>query len=225
MLVIVDTLIRVHGADENSATEMARVFKNVKALSSEFGCAFTFADHQRKPDRVHSSMDFMLRGSTEKPAFVDTLLSLRRKDQDLIVEHSKSRYAEPVPSFLIRIEDPEDGATAVVHLGDAAGAFRAEKEEAVRALLDSTLEGGDWVARQDLAEVAKEARVPVKILDAELVKRENEGRIEKERRPSPSGKGNKPAFYRRKPTGSVIPFPVSSYIGGKTETESEGPVE
>lgn len=219
-LVIVDTLIRVHGADENSATDMARVFNNVKSLSREFGCAFAFADHQRKPDRFHSSADFLLRGSTEKPAFVDTLLSIRRKDKDLVVEHSKSRYGEPVDPFVVRIEDPCEGSTTVTYLGDATEAINAEKMAATHSLIDSALVSGEFVPRQDLAEAAKVAKIPVKVLDSALAEKEKAGSIEKERRSPPSGKGNKAAFYRRKPAPTVIPFPIPSLIGGETETES-----
>ena len=100
-LVVVDSLIRVHRAEENSATEMAGVFKNIKNLVREFGCVFVFADHQRKSGAFKVSLDLALRGSSEKVAFVDSLLSLNRLKEDLIVEHSKSRYAQPVTSFVL----------------------------------------------------------------------------------------------------------------------------
>jgi len=214
-LVIVDSLIRVHRAEENSASEMAQVFKAVKALIREFGCAFLFADHQRKPGGFGVSLDLLLRGSSEKAAFVDTLLSLQRKEGTLIVEHSKSRYAEPIPAFVVRIEDTGPEATAVVYGGEAEQIKQAARQEAAREFLTAALGTGDWIARKDLVEQAKEAEVSEKALDEVLKALEGEGSVERENRKPDSGRGGKAAFYHRKPD-IASPSPDQ-----ETETETE----
>ena len=58
-LVIIDSLIRVHGAEENSATEMAQSFAVVKGWVREFGCSFLFADHQKKPGTFGTIPDLL----------------------------------------------------------------------------------------------------------------------------------------------------------------------
>jgi RecA-family ATPase len=110
-------LIRAHTADENSASDMKRVFRVVKSLMEEFNCTFLFIDHEKKPSQFDGSSAQRLRGSSEKAAFIDTLISLRTKDGGLVVEHSKSRYAKPIPRFEIIIEDIGDNVTQVKHLG------------------------------------------------------------------------------------------------------------
>jgi hypothetical protein len=118
-LVIVDALIRVHSAEENSAKEMSQVFAVVKDLIRKYGCSIFFADHQKKPSQIAFSQEFQLRGSSEKLAFVDTLLSVHGKGDARTVEHSKSRYAEAEPSFLIRLTDTDSGGVIISYEGIA----------------------------------------------------------------------------------------------------------
>lgn len=116
-LVIIDSLIRSHTADENSATEMKKVFRTVKFLMEEFDTTFVFIDHERKPSQFDTASSQRLRGSSEKGAFIDTLISLRAQAGNLVVEHSKSRYAKPTPKFGLLIEDVNDNAVQVKHIG------------------------------------------------------------------------------------------------------------
>lgn len=214
-LVIVDSLIRVHRAEENSASEMAQVFKVVKDCIREFGCAFLFSDHQRKLGHFGTNLDQLLRGSSEKAAFVDTLLSLQRKEGTVIVEHSKSRYAEPVPAFVVRIEDVGPEATTVAYGGEAEQIKQEARQEAARAFLVAVLSHGDWVARKDLVEQAKEAGVSEKALD-EVLKALDGIQIEREDRKPEAGRGGKAAYYRWKTDTTTSPSP-----NGETETETE----
>jgi len=196
-LVIVDSLIRVHRAEENSASDMSQVFAVVKGLVREFGCSFLFADHQRKPSNWGVSLDLMLRGSSEKTAFVDTLLSLQKKYDALIVEHSKSRYDEAVPAFVVQIKDFEPETTTVAYSGEAEALKQQARQEAARELLLSILIIDEWIARKALIERAKEANVSEKALDETLKAFLLEGRVEREDRKT-EGRGGKSAFYRLK---------------------------
>jgi hypothetical protein len=225
-LLIVDSLIRVHGSEENSASEMAKVFAGVKSLVREFGCSVLFADHQKKPGMGTVSQDLMLRGTTEKVAFVDSLLSLTRKDGSLIVEHSKSRFALPVPSFVITIEDRGPDQTVIKVVGDAEGIRQQAREEQAQALVERMLADGSWKPRKVMAEAAREARVPVKIVDEALKTLYGQDRIEREDRKPESGRGNKTAYYRKKPVAnSVSDFQsiIGSGNGNGIGTGSEDP--
>ena len=203
-LVIVDSLIRVHGSEENSASEMAKVFGAVKALVREFGCAVLFADHQKKPGLGTVSQDLMLRGTTEKVAFVDTLLSLTRKDGALVVEHSKSRFALPVPSFVIAIEDQGPDHTVVRVVGDAEQMRQQAREEKAQDLVQRLLADGSWKSRRELAEAARKSGIPVKTMDELLKTLDQQGILEREDRKPESGRGNKTAFYRKNPVANSV---------------------
>jgi len=218
-LVIIDSLIRVHHSEENSASEMSRVFAVVKDMTRESGCAFLFADHQRKPGGYGTSLDLLLRGSSDKVAFVDTLLSLQRKDKALIVEHSKSRFAEPVPSFVVRIEDPFPEATTVLYVGDADAAQQAGRLAEIQGFLEMAIPPGEWIARKHLAAEAKEKRISIKTLDEGLKALEVDRILIREDRPPINGPGRKAAYYRR--PADLNSFHVSPLIGKETETNSE----
>lgn len=203
-LVIIDSLIRVHGAEENSASEMSRVFAVVKDLVREFGCTFLFADHHRKPGHFGVSQDILLRGSTEKAAFVDSLLSLHRKGEILVVEHSKSRFGEAVTSFAIKIEDPKPETTVVAYVGEAEALKQQAREEVAREFLMSML-SNDWITRKSLVEQGKEAGVSEKAIDEALLTMLGEGCIERKNEKQATGKGGKSAFYCLKKDQSPSP--------------------
>ncbi len=205
-LVIIDSLIRVHRAEENSASEMSQVFAVVKGLVREFGCAVLFADHQRKPGHFGAaSLDVLLRGSSEKAAFVDTLLSLQRKDDALIVEHSKSRYDEAVPAFLVSIKDPGPDTTTVAYAGEAEAFKQQVRQEAAREFLTTALRSEKWVARKELIAQAKEAGVSEKAVDEALKALEAAGRLDRDNRKPDGGRGGKAAYYQWKLSPSPLP--------------------
>lgn len=117
-VVIVDSLVRVHGANENSSTEMAQFFGVIKRLIRSHGVTFIFADHENKGvysaearGAAPSSND--LRGSNEKGAAVDSVFNFRRTEEGLFLYHTKSRFATAAEPELIKIEDPTAGETIV----------------------------------------------------------------------------------------------------------------
>jgi len=196
-LIIVDSLIRVHHAEENSSTAMAQVFKIVKGITREFGCAVVFADHQRKPGQIQVGLDHMLRGSSEKAAFVDTLLSLKRKGGELIVEHSKSRYREAYPSFLLQIHDPSPDSTAVLHCGDASEAMKRDRLEKATSFIQEQLSAnGQWMSGIEIRDAAKSSGVGRNAFTEALKTMVEDGVVERDNRKPTEGRGGKQAFYR-----------------------------
>ena len=81
--------------------------------------SFVFADHEAKgaiynqqEQRAPSAQD--LRGSNEKAAFADAVLSVRKKEGSLAAYHTKSRWGKSVAAFRVFIEDvPGQEATTV----------------------------------------------------------------------------------------------------------------
>jgi hypothetical protein len=204
ILVIIDSLIRVHGSEENSASDMAKVFAEIKRIIRDFGCSVLFADHQKKPGIGSVSQDLLLRGTTEKVAFVDTLLSVARKNDVLVVEHSKSRFEQPVPPFVIEIEDVAQDKTVVRVVGDAEQVQRQSREEEALAFIHNVLVGGSWKTRKEIADSAKKAGVKVRVLSELLATLTEQGVLERDDRKVNPGRGSKTAHYRKCPAANYV---------------------
>lgn len=102
--VFLDSFTRFHGGNENSSGEMAGVFRNAKALMQAHKTIFIFLDHIRKKSFIND-IDEMIRGSSEKKAWPDSIIYLTGMEKGLIrVDHIKMRWAETVPNFRIRTD-------------------------------------------------------------------------------------------------------------------------
>lgn len=94
-LLILDPLIRVHSADENSAQEIARVLAFLRHLQRKYSTAVLVVHHARKSSTGDPGLG--LRGSTEIRAWSDTNLYMRRtKTLELVVEHRAAPSLEPL---------------------------------------------------------------------------------------------------------------------------------
>ena len=119
-LVIVDSFTRVHGANENSAGEMADVFSNIKQLMRDHGCAFLIVDHLRKKGLINDSEE-MLRGSSEKRAWPEVILFAQPDEhRNLRMSHIKSRYSKRLDDWTFRLDVDSDAGTASVQFDGAA---------------------------------------------------------------------------------------------------------
>ncbi len=195
-LVICDSLIRFHSAEENSASEMKRVFESVKELVREHHCFFVFADHNRKPGENATSSQHALRGSSEKSAAVDCQLSVSQAGDVLKVEHSKSRYGREIPAFTFKLREPRLGKIQLVYAGDVREARVSEQvQRAVPVILDCLSER-DLVARKDIVSKGQGGGVGEKLIDNGLKHLVNEGKIERVDKRPDGGRGSKSAFYR-----------------------------
>jgi KaiC/GvpD/RAD55 family RecA-like ATPase len=88
-LIIFDSLIRFHSAEENSATEMAEVMQNLRALAN-VGATVLVLHHKPKAEGAH------YRGSSDIAGGVDTAFSVSRDRHAgiLKLECFKSRFLE-----------------------------------------------------------------------------------------------------------------------------------
>lgn len=118
-LVIFDSLTRLHSANENDAGEMARVFARFSALRREFNCAVVLIDHLRKKSLIDDEAE-MLRGSTEKRAWPDTILFASPTEHGtLTISHIKARFSSPLPKFSVALEiDNDAGLGRIRYIGE-----------------------------------------------------------------------------------------------------------
>jgi hypothetical protein len=120
VLLILDPLIRVHRADENSAPEMAAILDGLRTLARDSGCAVLLVHHTRKAPAL-GSPGHGLRGSSDLHAFGDSTLYLRRLGAngplELRIEHRAAACPPPL-RLCLRVEGdtarfvPDDVASA-----------------------------------------------------------------------------------------------------------------
>jgi hypothetical protein len=97
-LLLLDPLIRLHRADENSASEMSVILDGLRKLARSSKTAILLVHHSRKAAAGNGGAG--LRGSSDLHAFGDTNLYLRRLSQDsaleLKIEHRAAAAPAPV---------------------------------------------------------------------------------------------------------------------------------
>jgi len=108
-LIVLDPLVRLHGLDENQAAPMAELLGHIRALQRASATAIAIVHHSRKAS-AHSAGQ-SLRGSSDLYAFVDSLVSLQRRNGrvTLSAEHRSAPELAPIPLELVATEQP-DGA-------------------------------------------------------------------------------------------------------------------
>lgn len=118
-VVFIDSLRRANSAEENSSTELEKVFDTIKDIVKKFGISVIFADHDNKStywsDQPPSSND--LRGSNIKGASADCVIALRKRGDDIHVYHTKSRFSEAFSPFLVRIENVDQAGNKIAIRG------------------------------------------------------------------------------------------------------------
>ncbi len=97
-LLLLDPLIRLHRADENSVSEMSVILDGLRSLARSSKTSILLVHHARKAASGNGGAG--LRGSSDLHAFGDTNLYLRRLTQDSVlelkIEHRAAAAPEPV---------------------------------------------------------------------------------------------------------------------------------
>ena len=152
-LVILDSLVRLHGGEENSATEIAKAFAGMRRLI-DIDRAIVVIHHHRKPRTSgQKSNSQSIRGSSDILAAVDTHLAIDRDGTEMTVTQSKMRLQPELKPFKVNLVlTPEKGVSFAYQgedtseddrLLDAYKAITATLKEAtepltVEALADET---------------------------------------------------------------------------------------
>lgn len=98
-LVMIDSLVRIHGGDENTAQDSAKVFRLIRMLTSA-GITVVIVHHNTKAS-ANGEYGSQMRGSGDIQASVDCQLSLTRpyRDEYLVLEQIKNRNAPELPAI------------------------------------------------------------------------------------------------------------------------------
>lgn len=108
VLLILDPLIRLHGLDENQSGPMAELLGYFRVLQRSTGAAIAIIHHAKKNAASSAAPGQTMRGSSDLYAFVDSLVSLdRRRDQvTLSAEHRSAPGFGPISLELIVPPEP-----------------------------------------------------------------------------------------------------------------------
>ncbi len=155
-VVFLDSLVRVHGGEENSSRAMADFFRMCKRLMDSYGCSFVFTHHIRKPgsDPAKDDPAYMLRGSGDIQGFPDSILvCLPTTDAtEMQVYHTKMRHGERLPVFSVGLQliDRADSGIPTAKLGyrDYDPASHAQK---ARDTINKVLLPGSTMTAEQIA--------------------------------------------------------------------------
>lgn len=107
-LVIIDALIRVHSADENSARDMSKVFQKLRSFTKQ-DVAILVTQHHRKMGTMSMGAGNEMRGSSDILAAVDSHVGVARKEKFyLTFTQEKQRYDVELDPFQVKVNVDED---------------------------------------------------------------------------------------------------------------------
>lgn len=102
-LLLLDPLVRLHGIDENHATEVAELLAYFRSLQRQLDLSVVLVHHTRKNAAAGVAAGQGLRGSSDLHAFGDSNLYLRRTSRRLVLsnEHRAAPASPPVSLELV----------------------------------------------------------------------------------------------------------------------------
>ena len=174
-LVIFDTLSRCFaGGDENSAAAASEVVRSVTRIGQQTGAAVVLVHHSRKDDAVE-------RGSGSLRGAVDTMLRVRKTGDAITLSCEKMKDAAEFQQMSFRLR--EAGGSCVLEPTGAAAPTAPALTDNERRCLD-VLPAHEWTRHGVWKGLAVAAGVPkgsfgkvrTDLMDAGLVKRDEEGR-------------------------------------------------
>ncbi|MCX6766833.1 MAG: AAA family ATPase [Candidatus Moranbacteria bacterium] len=155
-VIFIDSLVRVNNAEENDASQMSEVFRQIKHFCQN-GITVILTHHERKEGVIKISAQNRLRGSSDISAAVDAHLAIKRDKDDkskIIIEQAKLRMAKEIESFEVAIREVEE-KMEFSYLGQHSE--EASKKETAKEIIKSVLEEEpDGLSRSELFQKVNE---------------------------------------------------------------------
>lgn len=169
-LVIMDSMVRLHGRDENSATEMRQVMNALRSLVAPDRSVIFIHHHKKEQGFARKSGSGSLRGSTDIFNALDFHLAIERRGEQLVVRMLKLRVKQELPPFKVMINCGENESIDFSYLGtDTSHEENIEElkdsivktlvsiaEEVSRADIMDALKKGEHVTNEALKQLVKE---------------------------------------------------------------------
>ena len=119
-LLLLDPLVRLHGIDENSATEVAGLLAYFRLLQRQLDLSVILVHHTRKNAAGGVAAGQGLRGSSDLHAFGDSNLYLRRVRERLVLL-SEHRAAPASPAVTLELVATDAATTHLQVVAEAPG--------------------------------------------------------------------------------------------------------
>jgi hypothetical protein len=133
-LLLLDPLVRLHGIDENNATEVAGLLAYFRTLQRRLDVSVMLVHHTRKNAAGGVAAGQGLRGSSDIHAFGDSNLYLRRTGQRLILS-SEHRAAAASPSVYLELVATNPQMTHLAVVAEPQDENRRDLRHEVLSLL------------------------------------------------------------------------------------------
>jgi len=164
-IVILDTFVRVHGYDENSNTDMAKLYDRMKGIN-ESGAAIIALHHHKKGIHAGPVAHEAMRGAGEIAAQADLVATVEHKDGIYTLKTTKQRHIgeEDFVEVSYKIVTNDDGMMQLQH---CVGGAEAEREQQyIERVLDA-LDQNQTMSSNALASViGNNKQVALKFLDS-----------------------------------------------------------
>ena len=150
-IVILDTFVRVHGYDENSNTDMAKLYDRMKGIN-ESGAAIIALHHHKKGIHAGPVAHEAMRGAGEIAAQADLVATVEHKDGIYTMKTTKQRHIgeEDFVEVSYQIVTDEDGGMRLQH---CIGGAEATKEQILTERVLAALDQNERMSGNALAAV------------------------------------------------------------------------
>ena len=150
-IVILDTFVRVHGYDENSNTDMAKLYDRMKGIN-ESGAAIIALHHHKKGIHAGPVAHEAMRGAGEIAAQADLVATVENKDGIYTLKTTKQRHIgeEDFVEVSYTIVTDEDGGMRLQH---CVGGAEATKEQMLTDRVLTALDQNEKMSGNALAAV------------------------------------------------------------------------
>lgn len=215
MLVILDSLVRMHTKEENDAKQMASVMgKFSELIRKDVSVLFTH-HHRKQPAFGSNSSSQSLRGSSDILAAVDCHLTVEKvkSENTLIIRQEKLRTAPAINPFKVSIESQPESMKFIY-----AGAHDSKKTKAEEAeeIIIQILEDEPHLFREEIHERLTSAGVAGKqAIDAATQNLLKKGAIEYTPKSELTPEDRKKNSYRIKQPASQFPDNINGQETGK----------
>jgi hypothetical protein len=144
-VVIFDSLIQIHNAEENEATAMAPVMNHLKQLA-EGGLSVLVIAHDRKTGQYGRKGSSELRGSSAILGGVDAHISFFvKKKTTLVIEPNKLRHGLPLQPFEVLVKGDDDSCSF-----EFQGEAKIGDNSIIKAAIVNALQEHEKLNQQDL---------------------------------------------------------------------------
>jgi RecA-family ATPase len=150
-IVILDTFVRVHGYDENSNTDMAKLYDRMKGIN-ESGAAIIALHHHKKGIHAGPVAHEAMRGAGEIAAQADLVATVENKDGIYTLKTTKQRHIgeEDFVELSYQIVTDEVGNMKLEH---CVGGAEATKEQQLTERVMNALDQNEKMSGNSLAAI------------------------------------------------------------------------